>query len=528
MLKRSLLFLVMFLLLAACTTPNQSIQSAPSPTLSPSATQTPLPSPTSTATQVPPTATLPPTPTATPTPLSFDLSGFRQFSILKDHFEGLANYAGERDYTVISACFSPTGNAFAFSACWGSMSSTGKCDSLDSGFLVVVDANTGEVISDIPMENSWPGNTAFSPDGTQLYVSTTYQKVFAWDLVANSLSHTFLEQAYNGRTQYPDVAAAPDGSAVAAVVNNILYVWDPAGKLLYQKPASQGTYNAGLNFSGDGKLLSIYAEDQSGVDVLNSADGSLVQRFPLESIGGIAISPDGRFLAGYNYYDFMVEVWNIPTGDKVAEITPETYTSSLAFSPKSDMLIISGISNQLETEDDYMKIADLYETSSWTRLDNLYSFFLEGRVKFSADGTKMAIFQSGLVSIWGEPDQKLLAGFDVLKNFQLALSQGKYEEAASMFALDEYNTEFLVGIGLDVNDIPGFFERMCAAQSLVCYPVKDLVMMGYDWDSLQYLVRIEDPSGGYLIGPKGGQIFQVTLGSDQNGNPVITWPLGSY
>jgi hypothetical protein len=530
MLKNSLFFLVIVLILVGCSAPAPQAQSSPSPVaaISPTLTQTPDPSPSPTLTRIPPTETLPPTPTPQPAPLSFDLNSFHQFSILKDHFEGLSEYTGDKNYTVIFSSFSPSGDAFALSACWGSLSSTGKCDTQKSGFLVVVDAITGAIISDIPMDNSWPGNTAFSPDGSQLYVTTTYQSVFAWDIGTNSLSKTFLEQAYDGSTIYPDIAVTPDGNTLAAVVNDQLYVWDSTGKLLYQKPAYQGRYSAGLALSGDGSLLSVYAENLAGVKVLQVSDGALVQNFMLDSLGGISISPDGRLLAGYSYDNYTVEVWNLQTGENEAEITPDLYISSLTFSPESDLLIISGISNQLASEDDYMTIANLYEIKSWTRVDNLYSFFLEGKVQFSADGTKMAIFQSGLTSIWGEPDDKLLAGFELLNNFQLALSQAKYAEVASMFALDEYNTEYLVDLGLDANDIPGSLERLCDSQAFMCYPVKELVMMGYDWDSLVYLVRIEDPSGGYVLGPQGGQIFQVTLGLDKDGQPVIIWPLGSY
>ena len=75
----------------------------------------------------------------------------------------------------------------AVSACWGSMTNTMHCDSTGSGFLIVLNTDTGELIADIPLGVGWPGRTAFTADGTSLIYTTHERKVAMWNL---STEHT--------------------------------------------------------------------------------------------------------------------------------------------------------------------------------------------------------------------------------------------------------------------------------------------------------------------------------------------------
>ena len=75
-------------------------------------------------------------------------------------------------------------------------------------------------------------------------------------------------------------------------------------------------------------------------------------------------------------------------------------------------------------------------------------------------------------SIWGMPDAKLLSGFDVVKQFQTALHDGDYAKAASLYVVDERETEFLLEMGIDPKNLAGSFETLCADQAIFCHPVK--------------------------------------------------------
>ena len=66
-------------------------------------------------------------------------------------------------------------------------------------------------------------------------------------------------------------------------------------------------------------------------------------------------------------------------------------------------------------------------------------------MEFSLDGSQMAVMGNSSYSIWGTPDETLKAGFEVVKQFQEALSTGDYEQAASLFSTTESELDYLKG-----------------------------------------------------------------------------------
>lgn len=520
--KTTLILLIFGLLISACSP--QSPQNQVTPTLTSSHTPTAKSTKTSIPTQVPLTPTLLPTPTPTPTlkplPFRFNLQGYRNFAILRNDFPGITTLKGDRSISLISSNLSPDGNLLALAGCWGSIGSNGKCETRKSGFLFLVDTNTGDVTDEIPLGSRWPGDIAFTPDGTKLLVSTDDYKIYFWDLQTKTESKVFLDLAYSGATRYPDVAFSPDGANFAVVIKDTLFVWDLKGKVKFKVPAYPGIFTAGLTYSPQGTSIAMFSTGRTGIDLFDASTGELIHKFPLENINGISFSPDGRFLSGYSYDKNVVRVWNLIDYKSIAEIDTGVLISSIAFSPDSDILLVNGI-RDVEGKDDYSKIAKLYKTEDWSFLDDLYSFFLEGKVSFSQNGEKMAIVQSGLISIWGEPDASLLVGADIVKKFQLALSQGNYDKAAALFMVDESSADSLKALGLDLNDLQGSLEQLCASQTIYCYPVKEIVMMGHDWEDSIYLVRLESPSGDTFASPNGSKVIYLYLKSDENGNQKI-------
>lgn len=524
MVKSTLFLLIFTIFISACNPQStQNLQTQPTASPLPSATLSSTPTQTATPTQIPPTPTNPPTPTPTlsPEPVRFNLQGYQKIAILRDNFPGISALKGDRLITIISSSLSPDGNLIAIAGCWGQIMSNGNCETRRSGFLFVVDTNTGDVTSEIPLGSRWPGNIAFTPDGSKLLVTTDDYKVFFWDLQTNKESKTIIDLAYSGATRYPDVSISPDGANLAVVLKDTLYVWDFSGKVKFHVPAYPGIYNAGLSYSPSGTSIAMFSMGRTGIDLLDASTGKLIHKFSLEKIGGISFSPDGKYIAGFNYDKNIVTVWDLVDNNKIAEIETGVFISSITFSPESDILLVGGF-HPLNEKDDYSKIAKLYKTADWTFLDDFYSPFFEGKIKFSQNGEKMAIVESGGVAIWGEPDASLLAGINIVKKFQLALSQGKYKEAADLFMVDEYASDSLASHGLDLNDVPGSFERLCTAQTIFCYPVRDIVRIGHDWDYMVYLVHLESPSGGTFTGPKGSTVIYIYVKTDESGNHKIT------
>ena len=101
----------------------------------------------------------------------------------------------------------------------------------------------------------------------------------------------------------------------------------------------------------------------------------------MDKIEAAAISPDGLVLAGVSENRDSVIVWNIESGEQLAEIVPDHRIQTITFNPRGDLLILIGLGN-LDGPDDYSIIGSLYETQTWSKLDNLYSFTSDGEVRF--------------------------------------------------------------------------------------------------------------------------------------------------
>ncbi len=478
-------------------------------------------------TQVPATVTLQPTavPTLTPTPqpARFDQVGFRQFAITRSYFEGFEEWRAERSYSTISTSLSPDGRKMAISACWGSLSNVWSCETARSGFLVVIDVDNGDLLNEIPLEDAWPGPSAFSTDGNTLVFSTNKRKVSLWDLSTNKLKSTFLDAPVAGSAQYPDVAIAPDSSSFAAATRDTLYVWDPSGKILTQTPAYNTRTNAVLNFSADGSRLSVFSANRTGVDVYNTSDWTPIRRVSLSEILDADMTPDGRLLAAFSAQNNNVVVWEIDSGKQIAEFDPGLRLLSLKFNPAGDLLMISGYAN-LDYQDDYSIFGAIYETQTWSRLDYFYTYAGEGKFTFNTDGSRMVAFSAFGTTVWELPDAGLIAGLEVVRQFQQALADGDYDTAASLFEVAEGDDTYLVDLGIDPNDLAGSFSTLCDAGIMFCLPMKELVMMGNDWDTMTYMVRLEDPSGDVFTSPEGATIIYLYLVKGVDGQPRLIFP----
>jgi WD40 repeat protein len=520
--KYLVIVLTLVVLLSACTSGKSPASTSTQPAVG--SQQVPTENLTL-QTQLAQTSQIQPTSTAAPTqiPVRFDQTGFRKFAVMRDYFDGLADFMKDRTYTEFSSTLSPSGDKIAIAGCFGSVSNLSKCETEKSGFLVVLDTENGKLLNEIPVGNSWPGKADFLPDGKSLIYATNGYKIAVWDLVNNQPGHTFFEGPAPDTNYYPDVVSAPDGSSVAAVVEDTLYVWDLSGTLLFQAPAYKRMISAGLAYSADGSRLTFYSPNHTGVDIYKTADWTLVQRIPFDQIHGSAISPDGRLIAATHQQDETVTVWNVDSGEKVAHLDPGHLADSIQFNPAGDMLVVAGMGN-LETQDSYSSLGTLFDTQSWDKIDTLYSFLSDGRIEFNQDGSIMAVLGGYGHAIWALPDEKLQSGYEMVQQFQSALSTGDYAAAAALFEPIAGDEEYLVKMGFDLNDPAASFERLCQTSKNFCHPVSDLAMMGYDGDTMVFLVRLKDPNGGVFTSPKGAQVIYFYLYPNAEGQPRVAYP----
>jgi WD40 repeat protein len=245
------------------------------------------------------------------------------------------------------------------------------------------------------------GGLGFSPDGRLLtardarpnVVGQANPVVYVWDLGSGELRLTVHEARWTPST----VAFAPDGSVLAAAVAGGVRLWSPtSGRAEALLPAPMrsdarrpvpegdnclafspdgetlavGTYvktirlwnwrtrtevrvflcpqwdAAQLVFSPDGAILASCAGKHPGradpnISLWEPATGTLIRSIKAfaDGVNSIAISPDGRLIAGAGEASKTVGVWNLITGEKVAEFTGHAgAVVSVDFSPDGKTL----------------------------------------------------------------------------------------------------------------------------------------------------------------------------------------------
>ncbi|MBU0485403.1 MAG: caspase family protein [Proteobacteria bacterium] len=222
--------------------------------------------------------------------------------------------------------------------------------------ILLLDFESGEVISQLNGHNNTINDLAFSPDGLKLVSASADKTAIIWDLISGTPQHIL-----RGHQEYINTAAfSPQGTKVVtgssdqtlklwdvefgnaiatmkghqgkiqAVVftpndeiisgdsgGNILR-WNPQGELV-KKLASQETAVSSLSISPDGKKILTGHGCCDGTKpsyVINTDSGEKLITFSqhLNSVRATAISPNGRFAATAGGNDNEILFWDINNG----------------------------------------------------------------------------------------------------------------------------------------------------------------------------------------------------------------------
>lgn len=198
--------------------------------------------------------------------------------------------------------------------------------------LTVVDPATDTVVRSIslstpedPQDN--PVRVALSPDGRTGYVTLNGGAVAVVDLASGTVTHLVLvgDHAY-------DIAVSPDGSAV------YLTTCRPAGLTTIDAATDRitrftgiGGCSASVAVTPDGSAL--WVTSDSGLELVDTATGSVAPPLPVAYRSSVVLSPDGRRAYATDAGTDSVDVLDTSTRSLLAAIPVGASPGSIALSP---------------------------------------------------------------------------------------------------------------------------------------------------------------------------------------------------
>jgi RNA polymerase sigma factor (sigma-70 family) len=225
---------------------------------------------------------------------------------------------------------------------------------------------------------------AWSPDGKTLAVAERYERFFPasslhnffrrgcaiklWDVQKGQVRQTLAESPERGALFQP-VAFSADGKTIAAAINESKEVIRQDGRHSIQSRAVVRIWDA--------KTLALKHTLEGG-----------------SQLDDLALSPDGKWLAGANPNKKTIRIWDSHAGklERTLE-TGEAQPYSLAFSPQSKLLAVGG------QKEDHSGQVQVWDVPTWKQKHVLKQDTIALSVAFSANGKILASGDS-FVHLW--------------------------------------------------------------------------------------------------------------------------------
>ena len=245
---------------------------------------------------------------------------------------------GEKGYGIASLAFSPDGKTLAT---LGTQSGV---------FLRLFDVDTAKERKAFPKDGDQRtnhGSVAFSPDGKT--VAAALGSIHLYDTTTG-------EERLRIDRRASDLHFTDGGKTLTAAVGGAIYRWDTStGRLL--TPEAADSVVEQILVTADGSRVVTLGQDAYG-HIWDGASGQHLRRIPVAYYRGLAISPDGRFLAwpvdDYSvqfaeprdprslYYGSRIRVYDIAAGKSEDRIpTFKGVAQDLAFTSDGKRLVTS-------------------------------------------------------------------------------------------------------------------------------------------------------------------------------------------
>jgi WD40 repeat protein/3',5'-cyclic AMP phosphodiesterase CpdA len=256
------------------------------------------------------------------------------------------------------------------------------------------DAVSGEVRMLLSGDEIPVCGLAFSPDGSSLAIASPEGSAQLRDVVSGELRVTLP----HGQRGTRDVAFSPDG-LLAVAFDGLLEVVD-VSTLVTVRTMSDVEFDVpSVTFSPDGSLIAAITDNgQARLWDVASGEVRVTLSSGERSIRTLGFSPDGSVVAAgtgnsqeFDYDDGAVELWEVATGRRVAEMAAGDAVNQLAVSPDGTLLAATTATSarlwNLPSGDERGDLPQHGSTLSWA-------------VAFSPDGSLLATTSSTAIQLW--------------------------------------------------------------------------------------------------------------------------------
>ena len=208
------------------------------------------------------------------------------------------------------------------------------------GTIVLLNANTGNVLNGLPAHKDGIHSLIFSLDGSTAVSSSWDGTTRLWDV--ETLSFITVEGHFNFHTS----ALSPNGKTVAVVNAANIFLYNTLNGQ-FNKVLDVGRRGGPLAYSPDGGTLAIETwEDGRQIQLLNARTGKLKRslRWEGDGVRSIAFSSDSKTLASGSWGDGAIRVWNTKNGKLQHTLSGHTEggVTNLVFSRDGKILASGG------------------------------------------------------------------------------------------------------------------------------------------------------------------------------------------
>jgi WD40 repeat protein len=203
------------------------------------------------------------------------------------------------------------------------------------------DPETGKEVRILEGHKSYVNCIAFSADGKWLASGSQDNDLRLWEVDTGKERRRF--QGHTAPIER--MALSPDGKVLASsCLGGTLRLWDTdTGKETRSLPIDGGYRVRAMTFTPDSKRLAFINRTDKGIQLVNVADGKVVQTFPGHKggVNGLAFSGDGATLFSCGD-DHTIRAWDVATGKELRRYgDAKTEVTGLALAPDGKTLTFS-------------------------------------------------------------------------------------------------------------------------------------------------------------------------------------------